>query len=97
MSKLVHHVVIIFIVLYGINSAAASGQLRVAANALAQIVDSESVVVFRPDGASSETWASKSTNPAVSRSVSKRRVRLDAEGRVIQGPSNVQFITIDLH
>lgn len=97
MAKFALHVLITAVVIYGLNPAAASGQLRVATNALAQIVGSESVVVSRSESTNFETWATKSTNPAVSRSVSKRQVRLDAEGRVIQGPANVQFITVDLH
>lgn len=97
MTKVVFLAEIIALVAAGPTAASAASPSRTEATARVQIISSNEVIVLRPNSAAAEDKGRETSGLTASRSVSKRQVRLDANGRVIQGEANVQFITIDVH
>ena len=76
-------------------STSATASSRAEAMASVRILGPNEVIVLRPNNVTAEGKVSEPHGSTVLRSVSRRPVRLDSEGRVIQGVANAQFITIE--
>lgn len=99
MTKVVLEIRIIAMALavVGVQPALAAGPSRVEATAHAQIIDPNEILILRPGDVSAEGKAPATRGTPVYHTVSRRQVRINADGHVIKGDPNVQFITIDVH